>query len=176
MSIGLKIYKRLSGVLLLFFMFTVTFHQGYSKELVSNEIIPLKMKNEIKVVYQINRDNWRNGVGSGLLYIKKLLGTYNLMSIDVSKREVKAVLHGKAGYWLLNDKAYNEFNGVNTGNPNLNLVKELAKNGVSVELCSQTMKHFGWENKDLIPEVKIVAGAYARIIDLQLQGYAYIRF
>jgi intracellular sulfur oxidation DsrE/DsrF family protein len=38
------------------------------------------------------------------------------------------------------------------------------------------MKAHGWTLNDLLPEVKIVPGALPRIIDLQLQGYAYLRF
>jgi len=36
------------------------------------------------------------------------------------------------------------------------------------------MKQYGWKAEDILPNVKIVVGAYPRIIDLQ--GYAYIRF
>jgi hypothetical protein len=39
-----------------------------------------------------------------------------------------------------------------------------------------TLKGKGWTGEDVLPGVKIVVGAYPRIIDLQLRGYAYIRF
>lgn len=45
-----------------------------------------------------------------------------------------------------------------------------------LELCKSTMQSHGWTGKDVLPGVRIVVGAYPRIIDLQLRGYAYIRF
>lgn len=150
--------------------------QGFSKGLEKHVIIPVSIKKNIKAVYQIKDDDWKKGLGKGLLYIKKLVEAYDSMGIDPTDRLIHAVLHGSAGYWLLKDKPYNKIKGINTGNPNIKIIKDLVKNGVSIELCAQTMNNNGWEFEDILPEVKIVVGAYPRIIDLQMQGYAYIRF
>ena len=37
-------------------------------------------------------------------------------------------------------------------------------------------REVGAAKEDIVPGVKIVPNAYARIVDLELQGYAYIRF
>ena len=129
-----------------------------------------------RVVYQIKDDEREEGVGKGLLSVKKLMEAYESMGIPVDEVYISAVFHDKAGYWMLRDASYASFTGTGKKNPNTIIIRELITTGVSIELCAQTMKRHGWKPEDILPEVSIVAGAYPRIIDLQLQGYAYIRF
>ena len=143
---------------------------------VSNEKIPITVQDNIRVVYQIKDDEWEEGVGKGLIYVKRLLDAYESMEIPVDEVYISAVFHGKAGYWMLRDAPYGSFTGKGKENPNKIIIQELIAAGVSIELCARTMKRHEWSPEDILPEVSIVAGAYPRIIDLQLQGYAYIRF
>lgn len=138
--------------------------------------IGISVQKDIRVVYQIKSDGWKGGVGQGLYYLQKLVDAYDSLAIAEGDRSIHAVFHDSAGYWMLTDKSYDKFKDTKAGNPNRNVIKELVKRGVSIELCAQTMKSQGWSDEDILPEVKIVVGAYPRIIDLQMQGYAYIRF
>jgi len=140
------------------------------------QIIPIEVRKDIRVVYQVNRDEWKNGVGKPLAYLKKLSGVYDESTIPRQERHINAVFHGKAGYWMLTDEAYNAHTKTDKGNPNKAIIRELVAMGVSIELCGQTMKSQNWSPDDILAEVKIVIGAYPRIIDLQMQGYAYIKF
>jgi len=140
------------------------------------EVVPIEVRKDIRVVYQVNRDEWKNGVGKPLAYIKKLSGVYDESAIPQQERHINAVFHGKAGYWMLTDEAYNAHTKTHQGNPNKTIIRELVAMGVSIELCGQTMKSQNWSPDDILTEVKIVIGAYPRIIDLQMQGYAYIKF
>jgi intracellular sulfur oxidation DsrE/DsrF family protein len=47
---------------------------------------------------------------------------------------------------------------------------------VQIELCENTMQQKGVKPAELMPGVKLVVGAFPRLIDLQLQGFAYIKF
>lgn len=138
--------------------------------------LPVEVRKDIRVVYQINTDEWKEGVGKGLLYLKKLTQAYREMGISPEDRAISAVFHGKAGYWMLNDKAYAAFKDSDGDNPNKEIIAALIEAGVSIELCAETMKSHGWQPHDLLPQVRMVAGAYPRVIDLQMRGYAYIRF
>jgi len=42
-----------------------------------------------------------------------------------------------------------------TGHPYKDLISDLQKRGVKVELCGATAKAHGWGNKDLLPEIKV---------------------
>ena len=142
----------------------------------SNDPVPVKHRENIRVVYQIKTDQWKEGVGSGLHYVDKLVHAYHEMGIENEDFQISAVHHGDAGYWLLKNSAYRTETGKSGTNPNQKIIRRLIDNGVSVELCAQTMKQHDWSEKDLLEDVVIVIGAYPRIIDLQHMGYAYIRF
>ena len=61
-------------------------------------------------------------------------------------------------------------------NPNIVILEEILKSGVQIEICEDTMRQRGITAAELLPGVKMVVGAFPRLIDLQLQGYAYIKF
>jgi intracellular sulfur oxidation DsrE/DsrF family protein len=140
------------------------------------EPLGLTKRSGIKVVYQIKTDAWKNGVGSGLHYVSKLVNAYDELGIRREDRAIHAVLHGDAGYWMLTDEAYAAYTGKPGPNPNRQLIDDLAAAGVHLELCAQTMASHGWKPENILPDITVVVGAYPRIIDLQLQGFAYIRF
>jgi len=153
-----------------------TIHCGVSHAEEKRTPIGVPVQKNIRVVYQIKDNHWKGGIGEGLYYLQKLVAAYDSLAIDEVDRSINAVFHGSAGYWMLTDKSYNKFKNTKTGNPNRDIIEELVKRSVSIELCAQTMKSKRWRDEDIIPCVKIVIGAYPRIIDLQMQGYAYIRF
>jgi intracellular sulfur oxidation DsrE/DsrF family protein len=138
--------------------------------------IALRVTDGVKVVYQVKTDAWKQGVAAGLHYVDKLSHFYDKMDIRSSNREIVAVFHGEAGYFLLEDAPYQQASGKPGGNPNKQIIQSLLDAGVRLELCKSTMQHHGWTDADVLPGVQIAAGAYPRIIDLQLRGFAYIRF
>ncbi|MDP2316394.1 MAG: DsrE family protein [Pseudomonadota bacterium] len=135
---------------------------------------------DVRAVYQISGDQWKGDVGEALFYTRKVLDAYARRGVSRDALHIVAVVHGDAGYWLLNDAAYASWEGerARTGatNPNATLVRELIAGGVQVEMCASTMEQKGWKPGDLLPGVKITPGAYPRIVDLQLQGYAHVDF
>lgn len=140
------------------------------------EPVPVSNRQDIKAVYEITKDEWEQGVGSGLYNIKAVIGLYKKMGIDPDQLDLHGVVHGDAGYFLLTDDAYNKEKKNGRGNPNTGIIRELTEAGISLDLCSQTMKHNGWRAKDILPEVTIVVDAYSRIVDLQELDFSYIKF
>ena len=162
-----------SGVLL---MVGIVMHANAAGAENASEPIPITIRQNIRAVYQIKDDTWEEGIGKGVFYVQKLMAAYQDMQIPNKEVHLHAVFHGDAGYHMLTGDAYDAFKKTDSGNPNTDAVVGLIKAGVSVELCDQTMKAHGWKSEDILPGVKIVIGAYPRIIDLQQQGFAYIRF
>jgi len=93
---------------------------------------------------------------------------------DHTKWKIDAIFQGAAGYMLLNDKAYNQVMHVKTGNPYKGQVEGLFHKGIDFEECGVTMRAHHWGNKQLLPHVKVNAGAVARIIYLQQHGYIVV--
>lgn len=140
-------------------------------------ILKVQHKHDIKVVYDVNQNKMEAGIGQALYYVRGLLEAYKGQGIPMKQLHISVVVHGAAAYWLLKTHKYQDYVGNPFDvNPNDKVVKELVDHGVSVEICHVTMKAHHWTAKDILPEVKIVYDAYTRLIDLQMQGYAYIKF
>lgn len=140
-------------------------------------LIGVQKREHIRVVYDVRDDVWAAGIGKALYYVRGLIEAYRSLGVMPDKLHVSVVVAGKAAYWLLDDEAYQVHKGDEFAyNPNRKVVEELIDLGVSVELCNATMKARGWQPDALLPGVKRVHDGYTRLIDLQLQGYAYIRF
>lgn len=141
-----------------------------------DHVIGIKQTQHIRVVYGIKHDVWAAGVGEPLFYARGLYESYAAMGIDSKNVDMHLVVHGAAGYWLLNDAAYRKYKDTLLGNPNKHVIKGLLEKGAHIEACYETLKGHGWKPADLLPGVTVVHDAYSRIIDLQLRGYAYIPF
>ena len=137
---------------------------------------PVAVKTDIAIVCRIDKDESKNGVGVGLIGVRRLVEGYKAVGIPEHQLHVTAVVHDDAAYWMLKDEPHRLFTKRDGDNPNKAIVRELVESGVRVELCSQTMREHGWTKDDVLPGVKLVRDGYPRIADLQLQGYAYLRF
>lgn len=143
---------------------------------VPKESSALTINSDIAIVCRIDSDDWKDGVGAGLAFVRGLVGSYRSIGTPADQLHISAVVHGDAGYWMLKDGSYVRSKRSDTANPNKTIIRELGELGVSLELCGETMREYGWSKEDVLPGVKIVPNAYSRIVDLELQGYAYIRF
>ena len=140
------------------------------------ERIPIQIRENIRAVYQVSDDESREGVSRGLFYALKLINTYEKNGIELDQVKLHLVYHSSSIVALINDAARDRLKVDGKQNPNRKVLAELIEKGVQVEICESTMQQKGVEPDDLMPGVKIVVGAFPRLIDLQLQGYAYIKF
>jgi len=101
-----------------------------------------------------------------------------LITTDVAnwnaKAQVIAVFHTNAGHVTLHDDAYNAERMITTGNPYKELIADLMKRGVQVELCGATATVHKWGNADLLPGVKVNTDAMARMSQLAQEGFVEI--
>lgn len=139
------------------------------------EVIPIQVRENLRIVYQVTDDQLHEGVNKGLFYARKLINTYEKHGISPDQIHLHLVYHGTGIAAVVNDEARRRLD-VATANPNGELLAELVRRGVQVELCENTMQQKGVKPDELMPGVKLVVGAFPRLIDLQLQGYAYIKF
>ncbi|MCB1209453.1 MAG: DsrE family protein [Verrucomicrobiales bacterium] len=139
------------------------------------EVIPIQVRENLRIVYQVTDDAAHDGVNKGLFYARKLINTYQTHGINAKEVHLHLVYHGTGIAAVVNDEARKRL-GTEDTNPNAAILAELIERGVQVELCENTMQSKGVKPSELMPGVKLVVGAYPRLIDLQLQGYAYIKF
>ena len=59
--------------------------------------------------------------------------------------------------------------------PNCSRLQELSAMGLSVRVCNNALKHFGFSADWLCPCCVIVPAGIIELVDLQRQGFAYIK-
>lgn len=139
------------------------------------EVTPIQVRENLRIVYQVTDDAQHEGVNKGLFYARKLINTYQKHGIAPDQVHLHLVYHGTGIAAVVNDDARKRL-GSEASNPNGEILAELIKRGVQIELCENTMQQKGVKPTELMPSVKLVVGAFPRLIDLQLQGFAYIKF
>lgn len=138
-------------------------------------VIGIEHTGPVHVVFQITDDRMANGVHRGLYTLLNLHNGYIEGGFEPDQVHIAAVIHGAASDHLLTDEAWNAHRNETGGNPNRELIAELSRNGVSIELCDVRRVMNGWEKSDIHPDVLLVSNAYERLVDLQMRGYAYVK-
>ena len=132
--------------------------------------IPVKLA-EVKVAFSVPALAFEGDLPASIFHLQ-------LIENDIAdwnaKAQVIAVFHTNAGHVTLNDSAYNSERNIATGNPYKELVADLMKRGVQIELCGATAKIHNWGNVDLLPRVKVNTDAMARTTQLVQEGFVKI--
>ncbi|WP_454781114.1 DsrE family protein [Legionella sp. WA2022007384] len=132
--------------------------------------IPVKLK-EVKAVFSVGSLVFEGDLPAAIFHIQ-------LIENDISdwgaKSEVIVVFHTNAGHVVLNDETYNTERNIATGNPYKELIADLRKRGVQVELCGATATAHHWGNADLLPGIKVTTDAMARLTQLMQEGFVKI--
>jgi intracellular sulfur oxidation DsrE/DsrF family protein len=133
--------------------------------------IPVAME-KAYAVFNLDHLAFAGDLPVGIKYMHLLASRFKELG---TKGQIIGIFHGDAAYMTLNDKSYNAYRNVSTGNPYKGLMAELLKQGVQIEECAVSMKAHGWTNEDILPGVKVNGGAVARIIQLIQTGYVQIQ-
>jgi len=132
--------------------------------------ISVKLSN-VNVVFSIGSLSFEGDLPASIFHMQLI---ENDIAEWSAKSKVIAVFHTNAVHVTLHDKAYNSDRNIATGNPYRDLVTDLQKRGVQVELCGATAKAHGWGNEDLIPGIKVNRNAMARTIQLVQEGFVKV--
>ena len=129
--------------------------------------IPVKLA-EVKVVFSIASLSFEGDLPAAIFHMGLIMNDSSDWKV---KPQVVAVFHTNAGHVTLHDQAYNADRKIATGNPYKQLVLDLMKRGVQVELCGATAKVHNYGNADLLPGIKINTDAMARTTQLVQEGF-----
>ncbi len=132
--------------------------------------IPVKLT-EVKAVFSIGALAFEGDLPAPAFHLQLI---ENDIAAWNAKAQVIAVFHTNAGHATLNDGAYNADRNVATGNPYKQLLADLMKRGVQIELCGATAKFHKWGNADLLPGVSVNTDAMARTTQLVQEGFVKI--
>ena len=132
--------------------------------------IPVRLT-ELRVAFSIADLAFEGDLPASIFHLQLIT---NDIADWKAKAQVIAVFHTNAGHVTLHDEAYNVERKVRTGNPYKQLLAELTKRGVEVELCGATATVHKWGNEDLLPGVKVNTNAMARMSQLVQEGFVQI--
>jgi intracellular sulfur oxidation DsrE/DsrF family protein len=132
--------------------------------------IPVTLKG-VKTVYSIGALTFEGDLPVSIFHLQLIT---NDIARSNAESEVIAIFHTNAGHVTLHDTAYNADRNIATGNPYKDLVADLMKRSVRVELCGATAKAHNWGNADLLPGIKVNTDAMARTTQLVQQGFVKI--
>jgi intracellular sulfur oxidation DsrE/DsrF family protein len=132
--------------------------------------IPVKLT-EVKAVFSVGGLVFEGDLPASIFHLQLIV---NDIADWNAKAQVVAVFHTNAGHVTLHDSAYNADRNVATGNPYRELVADLMKRGVQIELCGATAKAHKWGNADLLPLVKVNTDAMSRTTQLVQEGFVKI--
>lgn len=138
-------------------------------------VIGIENKTSVKVVIQMTGGKIANGVNADLAKVNKIYQDYLEEGVAPDAIDIRVVIHGDAAEHVLTDAAWNHHRSDTTGNPNTQLIADLATRGVHLELCNSRRLRNGWEKSEIHSDVALVGNAYLRLADLQNQGYSYVQ-
>ena len=111
-----------------------------------------------------------DAVDPSLDHVARTVNLYAAAGVPLSHLKFVAVAYGAATPLVLDDAHYRTAYGV--ANPNLPLIEELKKAGVTVAVCGQAVAehHFGYDW--VAPDVSLALSGLTTVTTLESQGYA----
>ncbi len=133
--------------------------------------VPVALK-EAKVVFNLSHRAFEGDEPTGLQFLRIMIPHFKR---DGTRVRIVAIFHGDSGYMLLDDAPYDRARNWKGGNPYKEQIAALLREGVEIEECGQTMALRKWSNADLLPNVKVNAGANYRIVQLVQEGFVQLQ-
>lgn len=125
---------------------------------------------EYKVAFEISQaSNSPERVNAALNTVARFINMHAAAGVPRENIRAAVVVHGSAGWELLDDDAYRARHGVN--NPNAELIRELTAFGARVILCGQTAASRGIPRDGLLSGVEVALSAMTAFLVLQEDGY-----
>ena len=126
----------------------------------------------IKAIFDVRDSN----VKSAAVHIKLIHDTYKDKSIRaVSKKpsfivafmgpSVKLISMNKQGFSMEDQKSMDEI---------AQTIREMAKDGIKLEVCVFAVKVFGVDPASILPEIKHVPNGWVSLIGYQARGYSLV--
>jgi intracellular sulfur oxidation DsrE/DsrF family protein len=161
--------RGIAGALFLIALGAPSFAQQAKPDLKIDIDVVLK---DAKVVLNLDHVAYAGRQPFGLLYARIMQERF---TADRTDWQVIAIFHGAAGFWALNDAAYNRVRKTRTGNPYAKEIAALQKSGIRFEICGQTAHDNKWVNADFLPGIAVNSGANFRIVQLVQDGLVQIQ-
>lgn len=139
---------------------------------VEDRDVPLVDGHQYQVVFElVNYSTDMTAINRDLDRVARFLNAHAGQGVPRENMDVVVVVHGRTLMSLLSDEAYEEKYGHK--NPSLDLVNQLAKAGVEIYACGQSLGFRGWDKSELASPVKVGLSAMTLVNAYQAKGFTY---
>ena len=122
-----------------------------------------------KAAFEMAADPAPETLNVTLNSVARYLNMHAQAGVPINQIQAAVVVHGPAGWTLVNNEAYRARNGVD--NPNAGLIRELQEAGVRIVLCGQTAASRGIPRDQLLDDVETALSAMTAFLVLQEEGF-----
>ena len=112
-------------------------------------------------------------ISPALTGIARMVNTLRAHGVPADRIQATAVFHGLPIVLVTKDETYRNRTG-GKGNPNLELIRQLAAAGVKFAVCGGSARAQNYQASDLLPGVTLNLAAPLTFIDLQTRGYVKV--
>jgi intracellular sulfur oxidation DsrE/DsrF family protein len=124
-----------------------------------------------KVVFGMSRGSTApDQVNPALERVARTVNLYASAGVPLDHLKFVAVAYGPATALVLDDAHYRAKFGVD--NPNLPVIAQLHKAGITVAVCGQAVAEHHFQNAWVAKDVEVALSALTTITELEQQGYA----
>lgn len=128
-----------------------------------------------KIVFDITAwPKMQGKVVPGLAKVARLINVFASGGMAPNKLDLALVIHGPATEAVLKPEAFQKKHGF--ANPNLDLIGQLQKAGVTLLVCGQGLAEHDIAHQDVNPSLTITLSALVVLPTYQLKGYAFLPF
>ena len=143
---------------------------GYGKHATVKQDYVLDKNAHFKVAFDISEQGDHSVVNRKIDTLARFINMHVTNGVLLDNIDLALVVHGKAGFDLLNNIEYKKKFSQN--NPNTELLTKLLKNKTKVILCGQTAAYYKIKNNQLEDGVQMALSAMTAHTILQSQGYS----
>lgn len=104
--------------------------------------------------------------------VARFINMHARSGVPLDKMRLAVVMHGPATKNALSHTAYRKRYGID--NPNLAMIDELEKAGVTFYLCGQSAEFSGIKREELASSISVSLSAMTALVLLQGKGYALL--
>ena len=114
-----------------------------------------------------------DAISPALTGIARMVNTLRAHGVPANRIQATAVFHGLPIALVTKDETYRNRTG-GKGNPNIDLIRQLAAAGVKFAVCGGSARAQNYQASDLLPGVTLNLSAPMTFIDLQTRGYVKV--
>ncbi|WP_448211052.1 DsrE family protein [Colwellia sp. MEBiC06753] len=142
---------------------------GFGSHTAVVQTTPISSDTQLKVIFDVSKQTGEGEVNRQFNSLARFINMHVANGLKLENIHLALVVHGKAGFDILSDDAYQQ--QFSMKNPNTPLLAQLMQANTQVYICGQSAAYYKIKNEDLAKGVNVSLSAMTANALLQQQGY-----